>query len=158
MKSTFSILFYLKKGKISKDGKATIMVRITIDGLETTFSSKQKVKPTMWNQDKQETKGYTDPEMQLINEVLTQLRHRILKEYNNLYDEHGFVEPAMIKEKLTDDSSRIKTLGYWCNKFFESYKNKVGHNTSKKPIPGIYLLKQGYSNLLNITTAKRMCM
>ena len=32
MKSTFRILFYLKKNEPKKDGTVTIMARITVDG------------------------------------------------------------------------------------------------------------------------------
>lgn len=32
MKSTFKVLFYLKKGSEKKNGEVMIMVRITIDG------------------------------------------------------------------------------------------------------------------------------
>ena len=34
MKSTFKVLFYLKKDKISKDGKVPVMGRITVNGTQ----------------------------------------------------------------------------------------------------------------------------
>ena len=33
MKSTFNVLFYLKRNAIRKDGKMPIVARITIDGI-----------------------------------------------------------------------------------------------------------------------------
>lgn len=40
MKSTFRILFYLKKNEPKKDGTVTIMARITVDG-ETTIQHEE---------------------------------------------------------------------------------------------------------------------
>ena len=35
MRSTFSILFYINRGKIKADGTTAVMCRITIDGRNT---------------------------------------------------------------------------------------------------------------------------
>ena len=39
MKSTFKVLFYLKKGSEKKNGEVMIMARITIDGKLCQFST-----------------------------------------------------------------------------------------------------------------------
>lgn len=38
MRSTFSVIFYLKKEKLKKDGTNPIMGRITVDGTMAQFS------------------------------------------------------------------------------------------------------------------------
>ena len=43
MKSTFSIIFYLKRQVVKKDGTVPVMGRITVDGTQTQFSSKLSV-------------------------------------------------------------------------------------------------------------------
>ena len=45
MKSTFKVLFYLKKDKISKDGKVPVMGRITVNGTQAGFSCKLNIAP-----------------------------------------------------------------------------------------------------------------
>ena len=45
MKSTFKILFYLKKNEPKKNGNVTIMIRITVNGSNTQFSSKLDIHP-----------------------------------------------------------------------------------------------------------------
>ena len=45
MKSTFKVLFYLKKGSEKKNGEVMIMARITIDGKLCQFSTKQSIQP-----------------------------------------------------------------------------------------------------------------
>lgn len=48
MKSTFKVLFYLKKGSEKKNGEVMIMARITIDGKLCQFSTKQSIQPDNW--------------------------------------------------------------------------------------------------------------
>ena len=40
MKSTFSIIFYLKRQVVKKDGTVPVMGRITVDGTQAQFSCK----------------------------------------------------------------------------------------------------------------------
>lgn len=44
-KSTFKVLFYLKKNAPKKNGKVAIMGRITIDGKQSQFSTKLEIFP-----------------------------------------------------------------------------------------------------------------
>ena len=39
MKSTFSVIFYLKRQAVKKDDTVPAMGRITVDGTQTQFSS-----------------------------------------------------------------------------------------------------------------------
>lgn len=49
MKSTFRILFYVKKDKQRADGTFPIMCRITIDGQASRFYTKTNVNLNVWN-------------------------------------------------------------------------------------------------------------
>ena len=48
-KSTFKLLFYLKKNELKKNGNAPIMARITIDGTPKTFGTKLEIDPSNWD-------------------------------------------------------------------------------------------------------------
>ena len=45
MKSTFSVIYYLKRQVVKKDGTVPVMGRITVDGSQTQFSCKLTVDP-----------------------------------------------------------------------------------------------------------------
>lgn len=60
MKSTFRILFYLKKNEPKKNGHVTIMIRITVDGSNTQFSSKLDIHPDDWTYPKDKPKRAKD--------------------------------------------------------------------------------------------------
>jgi len=49
MRSTFNILFYLKKNSVKKTGYAPLMVRITINGVSAPFSLKTEARPDEWD-------------------------------------------------------------------------------------------------------------
>ena len=52
MKSTFSVLFFVKKDKQKINGSYPIFVRITIDGVASRFNSKLDVQPKLWDGDR----------------------------------------------------------------------------------------------------------
>ena len=45
MKSTFSIIFYLKRQAVRKDGTVPVMGRIIVDGTQTQSSCKITIDP-----------------------------------------------------------------------------------------------------------------
>lgn len=47
-KSTFKILFYLRKNYLNKEGKAGIMIRLSLNGEISQFSSKLDIEPDKW--------------------------------------------------------------------------------------------------------------
>jgi len=48
-RSTFKLLFYLKKNEPKKNGNAPIMARITIDGVPKTFGTKLEINADNWD-------------------------------------------------------------------------------------------------------------
>lgn len=98
MKSTFSILFYLK-GQARKDGLYVIMTRITINGKTATFSSKQAVKRHQWDQKRGRMIGAT-PRANSINLVLDVIKADLVEKYNYHH----------ILRRETIDAKRLKDL------------------------------------------------
>ena len=49
MKSTFKILFFIRKDKINAEGKSVIYVRLTINGSACQFSTKNEVSVKIWD-------------------------------------------------------------------------------------------------------------
>lgn len=66
VKQNLSILFYLKRKKMTEDGKAPVYVRVTIDGLEDEISLGIKVKPGHWDNEKK-TVSAEEPACRAMN-------------------------------------------------------------------------------------------
>ena len=57
MKSTFSVIYYLKRQVVKKDGTVPVMGRITVDGSQTQFSCKLTVDPKLWDRSEERRVG-----------------------------------------------------------------------------------------------------
>ena len=49
MRSTFKVLFYVKKGSEKPNGNLPLMCRITVDGEIKQFSCKTTANPDLWD-------------------------------------------------------------------------------------------------------------
>ena len=87
-KSTFTVLFYLKKNAPKKDGTVPIMIRITVDGADKTRSAKLSVDPARWDKVKMRVKG-KDSYAQQINNVLDQWMRNIGAKYDKIFHREG---------------------------------------------------------------------
>ena len=89
MKSTFSIIFYLKRQVVKKDGTVPVMGRITVDGTQAQFSCKTTANPDLWD-----TKGgrMIGKSMQAleVNRKLDKMRVSISKHYQEIMDRDNF--------------------------------------------------------------------
>jgi len=92
----FSILFWLFKAKATKDGKAPIYVRVTIDGLDDEISLGKKVHPYDWcNQTKKVTAS--GMEAKLINIAIDQARTSLTSQFMVLQSQFECITPKMLK-------------------------------------------------------------
>lgn len=48
-KNTFKILFYLRGNQVNKEGKAPIMIRITVDGEIEQLNANLYKEPALWD-------------------------------------------------------------------------------------------------------------
>ena len=67
MKSTFSILFYLKRNGRKANGNMPVMGRITVNGEAVQFAAKVEVKPEYWNVKAGKAIGRNNAEVQEVN-------------------------------------------------------------------------------------------
>ncbi|MGL5563886.1 MAG: Arm DNA-binding domain-containing protein [Tannerellaceae bacterium] len=49
IRSTFAVLFYIDKSKITKQGVCVIAGRISVDAQSVRFSTKQYIEPDRWD-------------------------------------------------------------------------------------------------------------
>ncbi len=83
MKSTFRILFYVRRNYVNKKGETGIMVRITLDGEISQFSSKLNVNPDKWDTKSGKVIGKT-MEANNLNATLESIRASIIRHYREI--------------------------------------------------------------------------
>ena len=95
-KSTFKLLFYLKKNELKKNGNAPIMGRITIDGTPKTFGTKLEIDPNNWDLKHGRVQGKSAQALS-INKKLDNIRGRIDKIYEDMLKHEGFATAQKVK-------------------------------------------------------------
>lgn len=75
-RATFSILFFIKKTKLLKNGKAPIYLRVTVNGKRSEIAIKRCITLNLWNTLKSKAKG-NSKEAQIINNYLNSIRGQI---------------------------------------------------------------------------------
>jgi Site-specific recombinase XerD len=104
MRSTFSILYYINRGKVKTDGTTSILCRITIDGKSSVFATGYYCNPKDWNAKTGEVKDAR------ANNLLVGLRSKIETSYSNLLKDVGMVTAKMLKNEITHVATVPVTL------------------------------------------------
>ena len=121
MKSTFSIIFYLKRQVVKKDGTFPVMGRITVDGTQAQFSCKVTANPNLWD-----TKGgrMTGKSMQAleVNRKLDKMRVSINKHYQEILDRDNYVTAEKVKNAFLGLEYRCQTLQKVYAQYNEDYE------------------------------------
>ncbi len=129
MRSTFRILFYLKRNEPKKNGNVVIMVRITVNGEKTQFSSKLEIHPDQWDTQSNRAKGKTVQAANL-NRLLDNIRGNLSMHYNRLMDNNGYASPEKIRNFFLGIEENEKTIISYFNLYNKQYRLKVGTITS----------------------------
>ena len=86
-RTTFSVVFFCKKTKLNKKGKAPIYVRITTSGVSTEIYTQCQIEPEKWNQKAERSLARDSVSLQ-INEIIGSFRANILAAYDLLVKEN----------------------------------------------------------------------
>ncbi|SHG08223.1 site-specific integrase [Dysgonomonas macrotermitis] len=109
MRSTFSILFYINRQKVKKNGKCPVMGRITVDGKLTQFSTGEEIAPALWNVKKGRSTGKDKVDREL-NQKLEEYERKLVKYYNRQVEEDACVTAESLKNALLTAKSGIPML------------------------------------------------
>ncbi|WP_270746813.1 Arm DNA-binding domain-containing protein, partial [Phocaeicola massiliensis] len=91
MRSTFKVLFYVKKGSEKPNGN----LRITVDGEIKQFSCKMDVPPRLWDVKNSRASGKS-VEAQRINLAVDKIRVEVNRRYQELMQTDGYVTAAKL--------------------------------------------------------------
>jgi hypothetical protein len=128
-RSTFTILFYVKRGDPKQNGNVSIMGRITIDGERAQFSTKLEILPDGWDCKGGRARG-NGAQAVGLNRTLDTIRAKAVATYNRMMDGKGYAVPEKIKNALLGIEEKGKTIVSYFDRFNEQYRLKVGTTTS----------------------------
>ena len=94
VRSSFSILFFIRESKARKNGNVPIEDMITVNGERNSFSTGKQIAIEKWDKTKQQVKG-KDQETQNLNNYLKAIKAKLYQKEAELL-ERGFIITAQI--------------------------------------------------------------
>jgi len=96
MKSTFKILFYARKNQVNKSGEVGIMIRVSVNGENTQFSSKLQIHQESWDPKRKMAIGRST-KANLINSTLDDIRASLTSYYREIERFESHVTPEKVR-------------------------------------------------------------
>jgi site-specific recombinase XerD len=134
MRSTFKVLFFLKRDKQKANGNVPLFCRITVDGKEARFGMKKDIHPKFWDVKTGKAAGRTG-EATEINTLLDNTKSAIIKVYRELQERENNVSAEKIKNAFLGIDIKHQNL-------LELFDR---HNREKKLLVGISIAKSTYN-------------
>lgn len=141
----------LHQEPVSKNGKAPIMGRITVNGTQAGFSSKRTVSLSLWDVKANRAKGKSE-EARTLNQELDNIKAQITKHYQYICDHDSFVTAKKVYNRYVGFAEECHTLMVLFREQIESYKEKIGKGKAESTYRG---LVADYKSLLLFMKTKK---
>ncbi|MFR9578972.1 MAG: site-specific integrase [Rikenellaceae bacterium] len=128
-RSTFKVLFYLKKGAENSNGETMIMARITLNGVRCNFSTKQKIKTDSWNVDGNKAIGRSS-EVNQINNLLDKIKSSLMSIYQEMLLTDNYVTAEKVRNAFMGNGESCATILSLFDKHNDDVKSLVGISKS----------------------------
>ena len=130
MRSTFKVLFYLKRNKEKTQSVVPLMGRITVNGTISQFSAKLSVPERLWEVRGGRAKGRS-LESDRINRHLDEIRSQLDRHYRDIRDRESYVTAEKVKNAWLGFGKRYRTLLSTFRSFTEDLHGRIGVDRSK---------------------------
>ncbi len=124
-KSTFKILFYVRKNQVNKEGKASIMTRLSVNGEMSQFSSKLNIEPALWDVKLGKAKGNSMQSRQL-NIFLEDIRTSLRNYYHEIEVHEAYVTAEKIRNAFLGYDTKHRTLLELFRNHIEDARKLIG--------------------------------
>ena len=131
MRSTFKILFYLKRNAPKKSGLVPVMCRITVNGKISQFSCKLDVEEKLWNVQSGKMSGKSLASQE-ANRMLDKIRVGVTKAYQEISDKDNYVTAEKVRNAFLGMGQNHKTLLAVFRQHNEDYAKQVGKMKSQR--------------------------
>ena len=105
----FSVLFFIKRSKLLKNGETPVRVRVTYDRLYVELQLKRSVKVPLWSQEKEKSTGKDRNSVEL-NHYIDALRVKFYQIYQDLELEGKIISARAIVNRYQGKDETFKTL------------------------------------------------
>lgn len=139
---TLKLLFYLKRGTQSKDGKSPIMARLSVERTMVQFSCKIGCSSQLWDSRKSRLVGKS-AEAVSVNAELDRLQLAVYRAFEHLQSKQGVMVTAEeIKNTLFGLNSDSQGLLYHLEGYLARFRERVGIDRSERRYKCILLFRK----------------
>jgi site-specific recombinase XerD len=124
-RQTFSVLFYIRKKRILRNGKTTIYARITINNKRVELSTNISIEPDNFNSDKGMVMGYKRENLD-TRSFLENLKSQLYSIYKSLKESNEDVTAKMVRDVYCGNDQEGKSLLF----LFEEHNSSVAKSVS----------------------------
>jgi site-specific recombinase XerD len=129
-RSTFKVLFFLKRDKQKSNGLIPLFCRITVDGQESRFGMKCDVNPKYWDVKTGKATGRTADASQ-INSLVATTHAAIYRIYREVQERDNYVTAEKIKNIFLGIEQKQQTLLELFDEHNREQALQIGLNVSK---------------------------
>jgi len=129
-KNTFSLLFYVNRAKLNKNGEVPLFLRITIRSKRTNVNLLRYVDPNAWHPGTGRVYGRTS-QVKAINDYIEAINHKARIKYNELVNIHDNVTPEMLRDAILGIPSQGTLIMQVWRNFNEDQQKLIGIETSR---------------------------
>jgi hypothetical protein len=130
MRSTFKVLFFLKRDKQKSNGLIPLFCRVTVDGKEARFGMKCDVNPKHWDVETGKATGRT-VEAVRTNALVDNTKAAIYRVYRELQERDSYVTAEKVKNVFLGIEARHQTVMELFDYHNRERESQVGVNLSK---------------------------
>jgi integrase len=130
MRSTFKVLFYVKKGSEKPNGNLPLMCRLTVDGEVKQLSCKMDVPPNLLDVNNNRASGKS-AQAQKINLVIDRIRVDVNRRYQELMQIDGYVTATKLKNAYLGIGVKQETLLKLFKQHNAEFEKKVGYSRAQ---------------------------
>ena len=132
-RKSFSVLFFIKKGKLLKKGEAPVCMRITVNGCMVDISIKRSCPVNLWNQAKENSKGKDRMSVEL-NHYIEITRSRIHQIYRELETSGKAITVDLVRKLYYGVDEESKTLLQVFREHNEQSRKLIGKDFVSKTV------------------------
>lgn len=133
LRSTFSVMFYINRTKLKKNGMCQVLGRITVDTGIAQISTQADITPEMWDGKAGRAIGRSKQAI-AVNRTIDRLRVQVEEYYADLIDKRGFVTAETVKNALKGIGQKPETLLTLFEEHNEEFAKRVGVNRVKETL------------------------
>ena len=132
-RKSFSVLFFIKKGKLLKNGEAPVCMRITVNGCMVDISIKRSCPVNLWNQAKENSKGKDRMSVEL-NHYLEITRSHVHQIYRELETSGKVITVDLVRKLFYGVDEDNKTLLQVFKEHNEQSRKLIGKDFVSKTV------------------------